>query len=168
MRLKLFLVFAALSGLLALPSFAQDSSSGAPAPKKDGQAPTVSKPMTDKQRKKQEDKLRKELETPFKKWLNEDVDLHHHRRREQGVQGSADRRRTRAVHRAILAAPRPHARYRRKRISRRALPPHRVRQRPLRFRHSGLENRPRHDLHQVWRAGRNRDQHNRRHLRTRL
>lgn len=34
---------------------------------------TVAKPMTDKQRKKQEEKLRKELETPYKKWLNEDV-----------------------------------------------------------------------------------------------
>src|SRR6202158_1043993 len=29
--------------------------------------------MTEKQRKKQEDKLRKELETPYRKWLNEDV-----------------------------------------------------------------------------------------------
>ncbi len=29
--------------------------------------------MTEKQRKKQEAKLRKELETPYKKWLNEDV-----------------------------------------------------------------------------------------------
>ncbi len=29
--------------------------------------------MTDKQRKKQEEKLRKELETPYRKWLNEDV-----------------------------------------------------------------------------------------------
>jgi GWxTD domain-containing protein len=37
------------------------------------QRETVAKPMTDKQRKKQEDKLRKELETPYKKWLNEDV-----------------------------------------------------------------------------------------------
>ena len=34
---------------------------------------TVAKPMTDKQRKKQEEKLRKELETPYRKWLNEDV-----------------------------------------------------------------------------------------------
>jgi GWxTD domain-containing protein len=34
---------------------------------------TVSKPMTAKQKKKQEDKLRKELETPYRKWLNEDV-----------------------------------------------------------------------------------------------
>ena len=29
--------------------------------------------MTEKQRKKQEKKLQKELETPYKKWLNEDV-----------------------------------------------------------------------------------------------
>ncbi len=29
--------------------------------------------MTAKQKKKQEEKLRKELETPYKKWLNEDV-----------------------------------------------------------------------------------------------
>jgi GWxTD domain-containing protein len=34
---------------------------------------TVAKPMTDKQRRKQEDRLRKELETPFRKWMNEDV-----------------------------------------------------------------------------------------------
>src|SRR5580693_1268262 len=34
---------------------------------------TVAKPMTDKQRRKQEEKLRKELETPYRKWLNEDV-----------------------------------------------------------------------------------------------
>src|SRR5580700_9839632 len=42
--------------------------------KKDGeQRETVSKPLTEKQRKKKEAKLRKELETPYKKWLNEDV-----------------------------------------------------------------------------------------------
>jgi GWxTD domain-containing protein len=34
---------------------------------------TVAKPMTEKQRKRQEDKLRKELETPYKKWMSEDV-----------------------------------------------------------------------------------------------
>ena len=37
------------------------------------QKETVSKPMTEKQRKRQEKKLQKELETPYKKWLNEDV-----------------------------------------------------------------------------------------------
>jgi GWxTD domain-containing protein len=34
---------------------------------------TVAKPMTDKEKKKRDDKLRKELETPYKKWLQEDV-----------------------------------------------------------------------------------------------
>ena len=37
------------------------------------QRETVAKPMTEKQRKRQEERLRKELETPYKKWLNEDV-----------------------------------------------------------------------------------------------
>jgi GWxTD domain-containing protein len=34
---------------------------------------TVAKPMSEKERKNKEKKLRKELETPWKKWLNEDV-----------------------------------------------------------------------------------------------
>ena len=34
---------------------------------------TVAKPMTEKQKKAQEKKLRKELETPYKTWLNTDV-----------------------------------------------------------------------------------------------
>jgi GWxTD domain-containing protein len=37
------------------------------------QRETVAKPLTDKQRKKQEEKLRKELEGPYRRWLNEDV-----------------------------------------------------------------------------------------------
>jgi len=34
---------------------------------------TVAKPLSEKERKKREAKLRKELETPYRKWLNEDV-----------------------------------------------------------------------------------------------
>lgn len=34
---------------------------------------TIAKPMSEKQKKKNEEKLRKELETPYKKWLNEEV-----------------------------------------------------------------------------------------------
>src|SRR6266566_5112475 len=34
---------------------------------------TVAKPMTERERKRRDAKLRKELETPYKKWLNEDV-----------------------------------------------------------------------------------------------
>jgi GWxTD domain-containing protein len=37
------------------------------------QRETIAKPLTEKQRKKREEKLRKELETPYRKWLNEDV-----------------------------------------------------------------------------------------------
>src|SRR3984957_14447713 len=50
-----------------------------PDPSKDAPQPaapareTVAKPLTDKQKRKQAEKLRKELETPYKKWLNEDV-----------------------------------------------------------------------------------------------
>ena len=60
--------------LLAAPQSAQrlhqksDDQKAAPR-----QRDTVAKPMTAKQKKKQEDKLRKELETPYRKWLNEDV-----------------------------------------------------------------------------------------------
>jgi GWxTD domain-containing protein len=38
-----------------------------------GASETIAKPMTEKEKKKKEAKLRKELETPWKKWLNEDV-----------------------------------------------------------------------------------------------
>ena len=54
--------------------------SPAPAPtddqKKADAAPareTIAKPLTEKEKKKRAEKLRKELETPYKKWLNEDV-----------------------------------------------------------------------------------------------
>jgi GWxTD domain-containing protein len=43
-------------------------------PNKDAQGrETIAKPLSEKQKKKREAKLRKELETPYKKWLNEDV-----------------------------------------------------------------------------------------------
>ncbi len=63
-------VSALLSTLLAVPapSFAA---------KKQAQLgpdqETVAKPLTDREKKKREAKLRKELETPYKKWLSEDV-----------------------------------------------------------------------------------------------
>ena len=82
--------------------------------------------------------------------------LHHHRRRAGRLQAPADRRRARAVHRAVLAAPRSHSGHRRERIQGRALPPHRLRQRALCVGHSRLEDRPRPHLHHVRSAGRNR------------
>ncbi len=38
-----------------------------------GERETIAKPLTAREQKRKEDKLRKELETPFRKWLNEDV-----------------------------------------------------------------------------------------------
>ncbi len=70
--------FSALSGVLAM-GLAGAYLLAAPQSDKDDQKTvvssrdTVAKPMTAKQKKKQEEKLRKELETPYKKWLNEDV-----------------------------------------------------------------------------------------------
>ena len=72
-----YVLFSCVSLGLILPgaAFSQDPK---PDQKDDQQnaAPareTVAKPLTDKQKRKQAEKLRKELETPYKKWLNEDV-----------------------------------------------------------------------------------------------
>jgi len=90
MKTRLFLICGSVTGLFVAAQSASAQTS--PAQPAAAQAPaaqstdtdkkpvsdtkrreTVSKPMTDKQRKKQEEKLRKELETPYRKWLNEDV-----------------------------------------------------------------------------------------------
>ena len=70
MRLKLLLGAACFVGYLVVPAAAQNTSSQDNGKKNDK---TVAKPMTDKQRRQQQERLRKELETPYKKWLNEDV-----------------------------------------------------------------------------------------------
>jgi GWxTD domain-containing protein len=61
--------------LIVAPSIAQqdDGSKKKSAAKSDQKRETVAKPLTDKERKKKEAALKKELETPWKKWLNEDV-----------------------------------------------------------------------------------------------
>jgi GWxTD domain-containing protein len=55
--------------------FAADQQGDNPktAASKDQQRETVARPMSEKQKKRQEQKLKKELETPYRKWLNEDV-----------------------------------------------------------------------------------------------
>jgi GWxTD domain-containing protein len=60
-----------LSTLLCVGIFAAPQKQA----KKNASTPreTVAKPMSEKERKKKEEKLRKELETPYRKWLNEDV-----------------------------------------------------------------------------------------------
>ncbi len=55
-------------GLVAVLAAQQPQSTSS-----DKKRETVARPMTDKEKKKQEAKLKKELETPWKKWLNEEV-----------------------------------------------------------------------------------------------
>ena len=57
-----------------LSGFADDTQNSKDSKKKQSaNGETVAKPLTEKEKKKKEAKLRKELETPYKKWLNEDV-----------------------------------------------------------------------------------------------
>ncbi len=57
-----------ISSLLGIYAVAQDKKKA-----DSSQRETVARPMTEKERRKKEEKLRKELETPYRKWLNEDV-----------------------------------------------------------------------------------------------
>lgn len=70
-RLIQFLAGSSLAlSLVSTPALAQK------VKKKDaeqGDRETIAKPLTAREQKRREDKLRKELETPFRKWLNEDV-----------------------------------------------------------------------------------------------
>jgi len=76
MRLLRLLCLSALCALVALlvvrtPAQTQSqtqSQSQSTAPPK-----TIARPLTEKEKKKRDEKLRKELETPYKRWLEEDV-----------------------------------------------------------------------------------------------
>ena len=70
-----FLIACGAVGMLCLASYADDTQKTAPDKSKDttGARETVAKPMSEKERKKKEARLRKELESPYKKWMSEDV-----------------------------------------------------------------------------------------------
>jgi GWxTD domain-containing protein len=57
-----------LTGVFSLAAGDKKTNSSSDDPRE-----TVAKPMSEKERKRKEKALRKELETPYKKWLNEDV-----------------------------------------------------------------------------------------------
>src|SRR6266545_4515456 len=64
------IVCVSLGILLAGYSVAQDKKGkAAAAPARE----TIAKPLSEKEKRKREEKLRKELMTPYRKWLNEDV-----------------------------------------------------------------------------------------------
>src|SRR5436309_5441627 len=71
-RLRIPLLALSVSSLGGL-ALAQDAPKDKSGAKSAIQRETVAKPLTEKQRKQREAKLRKELETPYRKWLNEDV-----------------------------------------------------------------------------------------------
>jgi GWxTD domain-containing protein len=75
-RIRLSIVCISISILVCLIAAAQQTDSKDSQTDKDkAQAlrETVSKPLTEKQKKKKEAQLKRELESPYRKWLNEDV-----------------------------------------------------------------------------------------------
>ena len=76
---RLSILGVSLLALLCLFAAAQQTDQDAKKASQDSkkadtpQRETNAKPMTEKQKKAQEKRLRKELETPYRKWLNEDV-----------------------------------------------------------------------------------------------
>jgi len=68
MTLRTFLAFGMILTVAPLVPAADKKSSNA-----NQQRETVAKPLSEREKRKREEKLRKELETPFRKWLNEDV-----------------------------------------------------------------------------------------------
>src|SRR5271165_7175212 len=62
------LVYFTLGSMLTAQNPPASSSSTQP-PKRE----TIAKPMSEKERARKEKQLKKELETPYKKWLNEEV-----------------------------------------------------------------------------------------------
>ncbi|MBM3811286.1 MAG: GWxTD domain-containing protein [Acidimicrobiia bacterium] len=71
MNLKAVLA-CALAGLLAT-TLPLTQAADKKAQQNNQQRETVAKPLSEKEKRRREERLRKELETPFRKWLNEDV-----------------------------------------------------------------------------------------------
>jgi GWxTD domain-containing protein len=67
MNRRLLISCVSLGFLFTGYSFSQDKKQAAPARE------TVAKPLSEKERRKREERLRRELETPYRKWLSEDV-----------------------------------------------------------------------------------------------
>ncbi len=65
------LIAAAACGALLIPPAAHTADKKGKQP--EGARETVAKPLSERQKRKQEEKLRKELEGPYRKWLSEDV-----------------------------------------------------------------------------------------------
>jgi len=65
-------VLCSLIGLVSVSLTIRAADKAKPAPSGQ-QRETVAKPLSDKEKRRRDDQLRKELESPYKKWLDEDV-----------------------------------------------------------------------------------------------
>jgi len=75
-RIRLSIVCVSISILVCLIAAGQQSDSQSQDKDQDQRQAlreTISRPLTEKQKKKKEAQLRRELESPYRKWLNEDV-----------------------------------------------------------------------------------------------
>jgi GWxTD domain-containing protein len=72
MKRNWFYVFA-MALVLMVPAADTASAQRRSRSKDDGQRETLARPMTEKEKRRQAERLRKELETPYRKWLEEDV-----------------------------------------------------------------------------------------------
>jgi GWxTD domain-containing protein len=72
-RIRLSIACVSISILVCLIAAGQQTDSQKDEDKAQTLRETVSKPLTEKQKKKKEAQQRRELESPYRKWLNEDV-----------------------------------------------------------------------------------------------
>jgi GWxTD domain-containing protein len=73
---RLSIACVSLSIIIGLFAAAQQTDQNQPPARKSSTAPqreTISRPLSEREKKRRDEKLRKELETPYRKWLNEDV-----------------------------------------------------------------------------------------------
>jgi GWxTD domain-containing protein len=73
---RLSIACVSLSIVIGLFAMAQQTDQSPPDTRKASTAPqreTIARPLSEREKKRREEKLRKELETPYRKWLNEDV-----------------------------------------------------------------------------------------------
>ena len=78
MCVKPLLLICPVLAAICLPGSAAAQSKSKASPKKGAtvasqQRETVAKPLSERERRRREERLRRELETPYRKWLNEDV-----------------------------------------------------------------------------------------------
>ena len=70
MSAKKILIVCSVAALLPLAWLLQAADKPKPAPAK---RETVARPLSEREKRRQEERLRRELETPYRRWLDEDV-----------------------------------------------------------------------------------------------